>query len=90
MLNFNIVVILRHGLMIAIQEEIHWPKPMVELESTLLPLVLVSNVKDLLREEDRASPNIVEIPKLGSMTAIQEEIHWLKPTVELESTLQHL
>jgi len=78
----NTMVILRLGLMIAIQEETHMPKPMEELESTPLLLELVLSVKDSPKREDRVLLNIMVTLKLGLMTAIQEEILMLKLMVE--------
>jgi len=78
----NTMVILRLGLMIAIQIETHMPKPMEELESTPPLLELVLSARDSPKREDRASLNIMVTHKLGLMTATQEEILMLKPMVE--------
>ena len=81
----NIMVIHRHGLMIAIQAEMLQLKQMVELE--LMPQhlqELVSSAKDLPKRNLIALLSIMVTLKLGSMIATQEEMLQLKPTVELE------
>lgn len=75
----NIMVTLRLGLMIAIQEETH----MLKLTEVLVLMpqlhqVLELNAKVSPRREDRASLSIMVTPRLGSTTATQEEIHTLK------------
>ena len=91
LLNFNIMVIPRHGSMIAIQAEMFRLKPMVELESMpQLLQELVSSAKDLLKRNLIALPSIVVTPKLGSMIATQEEMLQLKPMEVQESMPQLL
>ena len=63
-------------------------RPMVELELMLLPPVLVSNAKDLLRRNHIALLSIVVILKPGLTTAIQVEIHWLKLVSKTELSTQ--
>ena len=74
------------GLMTVIPEETHILLAMVMLESTLQLLVLVSNAKDLLRE------NQILLLKMmpGLMTATRVEIHISQAMVMPESMLQLL
>ena len=91
LLNFNIMVIPRHGSMIAIQAEMFRLKPMVELESMpQLLQELVLSAKDLLKRNLIALPSIMVTPKLGSMIAIQEEMFQFKPMEVQESMPQLL
>jgi hypothetical protein len=84
--SLNIMATHKLGLMTATQEETHMSKPMVELVLMLLLLQeLELNAKDLLREEDKASPNTMVTPRLGLMIAIQIETHMSKPMVVLVS-----
>jgi hypothetical protein len=90
LLNFNIMVILRLGLMIAILIEMLPLRPMEVLESMPLFQESVLSAKDSLKENLIALPNTTVILKLGSMIAILIEMLPLRPMEVLESMLQPL
>ena len=82
------MAILRLGLMIALQEEIHSFKPMVVqvLSHQVHTQVLELNAKDSIRNNLISLINWLNMMvtlRLGSMTAIQVETHSFKPMVAL-------
>jgi hypothetical protein len=78
----NTMVTHRLGLMIASQEEIHGLRLLVAPVLVVLTQELELSAKDSTRKHI-AWLSMMVTHRLGSMTAIQQEIHWFKPMVAL-------
>jgi len=79
----NTMVTHRLGLMIASQEEIHGLRLLVAPVLVVLTQELELSAKDSTRRKHIAWLSMMVTHRLGSMTAIQQEIHCFKPMVAL-------